>query len=103
LEQIGAWSLPTAPPKATDRRAFAGETLQAEAIPPDQLAAIVREAIEARQGAKTRQGRDCDGSRRAAPPPRRDREARMSTAPPLDEHHPRARARRAGTGPATAR
>lgn len=47
--------MPTAPPKPTDRRAFAGETVQAEAIPPDQLAAIVREAIEARQDAKTRQ------------------------------------------------
>jgi hypothetical protein len=48
-EQVEAMSLPTAPPKATDRRSFdyAG-TVQAEAIQPDMLAQIVREAIEAR-------------------------------------------------------
>ena len=42
VEQMG---LPTAPPKVTDRRAFAGDTVQAEAIPPDELARIVRRAI----------------------------------------------------------
>ncbi|MEV4190920.1 hypothetical protein [Streptomyces toxytricini] len=41
-------NLPTAPPKATDRRSFSGtSTTQAEALPPDVLAAIVRETIEA--------------------------------------------------------
>ncbi len=44
---IAAYNLPTAPPKATDRRSFSGPTTQAEALPPDILAAIVREAIEA--------------------------------------------------------
>ena len=33
--QIRKYRLPTAPPKATDRRAFAGETCQAEALPPN--------------------------------------------------------------------
>jgi hypothetical protein len=47
-EQIDELALPTAPPKSTDRRAFVGETCQAEAIPPDVLANIVRQAIEAR-------------------------------------------------------
>ncbi len=47
-EQIAALGLPTAPAKATDRRRFDGETTQAEAIPPDTLARIVTEAIEAR-------------------------------------------------------
>ncbi|OEV09344.1 hypothetical protein AN218_22915 [Streptomyces nanshensis] len=47
-EQIATYDLPTAPPKATDRRSFSGTaTTQAEALPPDVLAAIVREAIEA--------------------------------------------------------
>ena len=46
--QIAVYDLPTAPPKATDRRSFSGtDTTQAEALPPDILAAIVREAIEA--------------------------------------------------------
>ena len=35
-------------PKPTDRCAFPGETVQAEAIPPDVLSALVRDAIEAR-------------------------------------------------------
>ena len=39
-EQIGSLNLPTAPPKAEDRRSFEGRTVQAEAIPPDTLAAI---------------------------------------------------------------
>jgi hypothetical protein len=46
--QIAGLRLPTAPPKATDRRAFVGETVQAEAIPPDVLANIVRLAVEER-------------------------------------------------------
>ncbi|GAA4600909.1 hypothetical protein GCM10023195_01620 [Actinoallomurus liliacearum] len=41
------YNLPTAPPKTTDRRSFSGTaTTQAEALPPDILAAIVRAAIE---------------------------------------------------------
>jgi hypothetical protein len=46
-EQIEGYGLPTAPAKATDRRAFEGETVQAEALPPDVLAGIVEAAIEA--------------------------------------------------------
>lgn len=47
-QQIVDLRLPTAPPKTTDRRAFHGETCQAEAIAPDVLAEIVRTAIEQR-------------------------------------------------------
>src|SRR5262249_50698225 len=47
-EQIDRLRLPTAPPKETDHRAFYGATCQAEAIAPDDLATILREAIEAR-------------------------------------------------------
>ena len=46
--QIDTLRLVTAPPKATDRRAFNGATCQAEAIPPDVLAEILRDAIETR-------------------------------------------------------
>jgi hypothetical protein len=46
--QISRYRLETAPPKATDRRAFRGQTCQAEALPPDVLADILRRAIEAR-------------------------------------------------------
>ena len=37
--------------RKTRPRGFAGETVQAEAIPPDVLSALVRDAIEARQDA----------------------------------------------------
>jgi hypothetical protein len=47
-DQIAVYDLPTAPPKPTDRRAFNGETCQAEALAPDVLASILRDAIEAR-------------------------------------------------------
>lgn len=47
-EQIERYGLPTAPPKATDRRSFTGLTTQAEALPPDLLASILDEAIKAR-------------------------------------------------------
>jgi hypothetical protein len=47
-EQIASYRLPTVPPKLTDRRAFTGETCQAEALAPDVLAQILRDAIEAR-------------------------------------------------------
>jgi len=47
-EQVREFNLPTAPPKPTDRRAFNGETCQAEALAPDVLARILRDALEAR-------------------------------------------------------
>jgi hypothetical protein len=47
-EQIRRYRLPTAPPKDTDRRAFNGQTCQAEALPPDVLTDILRTAIEQR-------------------------------------------------------
>jgi len=46
--QIEEFDLPTAPPKETDRRAFSGQTCQAEALAPDVLAAILRAGIEQR-------------------------------------------------------
>ena len=54
-EQARDLKLPTAPPKPTDKRAFAGQTVQAEAIPPDVLAEIVRDAIVSRQDGKIRE------------------------------------------------
>lgn len=47
-EQIRRLRLPTAPPNEGDKRAFAGETCQAEAIAPDELARILRDAITKR-------------------------------------------------------
>jgi hypothetical protein len=47
-EQIETYNLPTAPPKKDDKRAFSGETCQVEALAPDVLANILREAIEGR-------------------------------------------------------
>jgi hypothetical protein len=47
-DQIRRYRLPTAPPKKTDRRAFRGQTCQAEALAPDVLAGILRDAIEHR-------------------------------------------------------
>lgn len=48
VEQVETYELPTAPVKATDSRSagWAGGTCQLEALPPDTLADIVREAIE---------------------------------------------------------
>ena len=46
-EHIAQFDLPTAPPKATDNRAFTGQTVQAEALPPDTLGELVRDAIVA--------------------------------------------------------
>ncbi|MEU1312462.1 hypothetical protein ABZ419_26725 [Streptomyces cinnamoneus] len=49
-QQIAGHQLPTAPPEASDNRSFTGtSTTQAEALPPDVLAAVLREAIEARR------------------------------------------------------
>jgi hypothetical protein len=48
LEQVRRYRLPTAPPKDTDKRAFSGQTCQAEALAPDVLAQILRSAIEQR-------------------------------------------------------
>jgi hypothetical protein len=49
-DQAEAMELPTAPAKATDSRAkrFVGETVQCEAIPPNVLDQIVRDAITSR-------------------------------------------------------
>jgi hypothetical protein len=49
-EQIVTYGLPTAPPKPTDSRSkrWRGETCQAEALSPDALAAIVRDALVGR-------------------------------------------------------
>ena len=46
--QVDEHGLPTAPPKASDTRSksWVGGTCQAEALPPDVLAATVRDAIE---------------------------------------------------------
>lgn len=46
-DHIARYGLPTAPPKETDRRAFTGQTVQAEALPPDVLASILQDAINA--------------------------------------------------------
>ncbi|RBQ12176.1 hypothetical protein DP939_44330 [Spongiactinospora rosea] len=55
-EQVLTYRLPAAPPKATDRRSFSGTaTTQAEALPPDVLAALVRTAIEAHRDPVTHQ------------------------------------------------
>ena len=47
--QVHEYDLPTAPPKHSDSRSarWVGETCQAEALPPDLLADIVRSAVEA--------------------------------------------------------
>ncbi|WP_240152293.1 hypothetical protein [Streptomyces mobaraensis] len=46
-EQVARYQLPTAPQKGTDRRgAHMPETVQAEALSPDQLTALVRAGLE---------------------------------------------------------
>nr|BAL59957.1 hypothetical conserved protein [Candidatus Acetothermum autotrophicum] len=47
-EQIRLWNLPTRPTKKTDSRAknFDSESVELDAIPPERLRALVREAIE---------------------------------------------------------
>lgn len=45
LDQVVELNLPTAIAKETDRRSFDGETVQCEAIPPDELARILERAI----------------------------------------------------------
>lgn len=54
-EQVIELALPTAPAKVTDRRSFEGETVQAEAIPPNVLTDILRQVIVSRQDANIRQ------------------------------------------------
>ncbi|MFE6496292.1 hypothetical protein [Streptomyces sp. NPDC057748] len=49
-QQIADHGLPTAPPKASDHRSFSGtSTTQAEALPPDVLAAVLKAAITSRR------------------------------------------------------
>lgn len=49
-DQIAKYDLPTAPPKATDKRSFEGtETVQLESLDPKDLTQILRDAIEARR------------------------------------------------------
>ena len=50
--QAEAFDLPSAPPKASDRRKFEGRTVQCEALAPDVLAGILHEAITARRDAE---------------------------------------------------
>lgn len=52
-EQADRLGLPTAPPKPTDRRRFIGDTVQCEAIAPDVLADVMRDAIESRRDSET--------------------------------------------------
>lgn len=49
-EQVAEYSLPTAPPKASDTRSkgWSGGTCQLEALPPNIIAEILRAAIERR-------------------------------------------------------
>jgi hypothetical protein len=49
-EQVDEYDLPTAPPKSSDTRSrnWHGETCQLEAMPPDELAELVRRTIEDR-------------------------------------------------------
>ena len=46
-EQVDAWQLPTRPTKTTDTRAgmFKGESVEVDAIPPDQLRELVSDCI----------------------------------------------------------
>ena len=48
-DQVDRLGLVTAPPKPTDNRRFTGQTVQAEAIAPDVLSDLLRNAIEARR------------------------------------------------------
>ena len=47
-EQIEEWDLPTRPTKRSDTRArgFEGDSVEVDAIPPDQLRELARERIE---------------------------------------------------------
>jgi hypothetical protein len=47
-EQIARWKLPTRPTKKTDSRSkeWEGDSVELDAIPPDSLRSLVREAIE---------------------------------------------------------
>lgn len=47
-EQIEAWDLPTRPTKSTDTRSrgFVGESVEVDALPPEQLHDLARECIE---------------------------------------------------------
>jgi hypothetical protein len=47
--QVKSYNLPTVPPKATDTRSrsWSGDTCELEALPPDEIAGLLRECIEA--------------------------------------------------------
>jgi hypothetical protein len=67
-EQITRYQLPGSPAKATDKRgSWEGDTVQAEALPPDTLAAEVRQAVTALidEGAlaRVRQDEQAEGAR----------------------------------------
>ena len=47
-EQVRSLQLPIPPAKPTDQRPFSGQTVRCEAIRPDELARIIRTAIEER-------------------------------------------------------
>lgn len=47
-EHIERYSLVTAPPKKTDNRSFEGETVQAEALDPSEIATLLDDAIQTR-------------------------------------------------------
>jgi hypothetical protein len=66
-EQIARYALPSAPQKATDNRGeWMAATVQAEALPPDVLAAEIREAIEDTNDASALQAaRDLGDTERA--------------------------------------
>jgi hypothetical protein len=51
--QIADWNLPTRPPKPRDRAAGMTECVELDAIPPDRLRNLLRDAIESHMGAET--------------------------------------------------
>jgi hypothetical protein len=47
VDQVSAWQLPTRPTKTSDSRSanFDGESVELDAVPPDQLVGLVQQAI----------------------------------------------------------
>ena len=52
-QQIRDWQLPTRPPKARDRAVGMTQCVELDAIPPDRLRQLVRDAIETHIGTET--------------------------------------------------